>query len=595
MLTVAADFSDVETGGEGELMAIVIDPGFATNRRFYTCQSNSGAGSGTQVIAWTMAAGNKAATRVNDPLVDGIPSEPSSSGCRMRFGPEGYLWIAASYANSRSAPQDLTDLGGKVLRVVASTGAGAPGNPFAAPNSPLIYTYGHRSPQGLALRPGGGRQMWVVEQGPDYGDEVNLLTSGDNYGWDPVTDDTTSSFFETAPMTDLDKYPMAIEAKWSTGNGVLDPGGVVFLEGDWWGPWEGRLAMPSLLDQTLRVLEFSPAGDALSEISVEKLRFIFGRLRTPMLGPDGALYVSTSNGSADKILRVTPQVAPRFLADTDVTQETPENAAITTIVAFVEAKDPNGGEAVTYSLGGTDASHFNIQQADAGALRANAPLDHEAKSSYQVDVIATDPNGLSSKIALTINVTDAEDAGAITLSPQPLAAGIGLTARITVPDGGVSSARWTWSKSRDKTTWTTISGATSATYRPVAADVGNYLRATAVYTDNLGSGENAQQETEATVPQNEVTVSETDLMMVEGGSATYTMVLEAQPASNVVIRVGRIAAVTVTVDTDGVAPGNQNTLTFTMSNWDRAQTVTLSAAEDDDAVVGGGVSSPTRW
>ncbi len=580
---VTADLSDVMVASEIGFMAIVVDPGFATNRRFYTCQGHTG--DKVQVIAWTMNAGYTEATRVADPLVDGIPGSSRNhsgkhSGCRLRFGPDGYLWIATGDATTGSAPQSLTNLGGKVLRVVASTGAGAPGNPFSAPNSPLIYTYGHRNPQGLALRPGSSGQMWSVEHGPAFDDEINLLTAGGNYGWDPAP-----GYNESTPMTDLEKFPSAIEAKWASGNKSLAASGGIFLEGAWWGPWDGRLAVASLKDKTLRVLEFSPSGDLLSEISVSKLKTAYGRLRTPMMGPDDALYVSTSEGSgADKILRVTPQVAPRFPANTDTTWDTPENADITTIVATVAAEEPNG-EAITYSLGGTDAASFNIKDPAVGELRANAPLDYETKSSYQVDVIATDPNSLSGKVTLTITVTNEDDAGAITLSSQAPVVGVDLTASVTDPDGGVSSIVWTWSKSSDQTTWTAIAGATSSTYRPVAADVGSYLRARAAYTDSQGSGKNAQQKTDAPVAaaQIGVSVSETALTVAEGASATYTVVLDGQPASDVVIEVTSNNS-DVTLDTDAAASGNQTTLTFTRANWSTAQTVTVAAADDADAV-----------
>ena len=572
---VTADLSDVMVASEIGFMAIVVDPGFATNRRFYTCQGHTG--NKVQVIAWTMNAGYTAATRVADPLVDGIPGSGSNnsgkhSGCRLRFGPDGYLWIATGDATTGPAPQSLTNLGGKVLRIVASTGAGAPGNPFSAPNSPLIYTYGHRNPQGLALRPGSSGQMWSVEHGPAFDDEINLLTAGGNYGWDPAP-----MYNESTPMTDLEKFPSAIEAKWASGSRSLAASGGIFLEGAWWGPWDGRLAVAYLMDKTLRVLEFSPSGDLLSEISVSKFKNVYGRLRTPMMGPDDALYVSTSEGNgADKILRVTPQVAPRFPANTDTTWDTPENAAITTIVATVAAEEPNG-EAITYSLGGTDAASFNIKDTAVGELRANAPLDYETKSSYQVDVIATDPNSLSSKVTLTITVTNEDDAGAITLSSQAPVVGIDLTASITDPDGGVSSIGWTWSKSSDQTTWTAIAGATSSTYRPVAADVGSYLRATAAYTDSQGSGKNAQQKTDAPVAAARigVSVSETALTVAEGASATYTVVLDGQPASDVVI--------TVTSNNSDVT-ATPAKLTFTRANWSTAQTVTVAAADDADAV-----------
>ena len=130
---------------------------------------------------------------------------PSHGGGRLRFGPLGYLWIATGDGYSGTAAQDLSSLGGKVLRVDSQTGAGAPDNPFAP--SP-IYTYGHRNPQGLALRPGTS-QMWSVEHGPDHDDEINLLVSGGNYGWDPAPDEGAEDLYDeiTTPMDGPGEVP----------------------------------------------------------------------------------------------------------------------------------------------------------------------------------------------------------------------------------------------------------------------------------------------------------------------------------------------------------------------------------------------------
>ena len=293
--TVSADLADPFAHGETGLMAIVVDPDFASNRRFYTCQGH--AGPEVQVIAWTIDAAYTSATRVADPLVGGLPtgSNGRHGGCRLRFGPRGYLWISTGDAARGSTPQDLTSLGGKVLRVDASTGAAAPGNPFGSP----IYTYGHRNVQGLALRPGTS-QMWSVEHGTSVDDEINLLTSGGNYGWNPVP-----GYNEGVPMTGLAEFPDAVEAKWSSGNPTRATSGGIFLEGEQWGAWEGRLAVATLKDRKLRLFEFAADGALLSEVVVSELDRTYGRLRTPMLGPGGALYVSTSNGGGtDRILRI---------------------------------------------------------------------------------------------------------------------------------------------------------------------------------------------------------------------------------------------------------------------------------------------------
>ena len=398
--TVSADLSDLYASAETGLMGIVVDPDFATNRRFYTCQGHSGRR--VEVIAWTIDAAYTTATRVADPLVGGIPAGSRHGGCRLRFGPQGYLWVATGDAKVGTVPQDPLSRGGKVLRVDASTGAGAPDNP-AAPSP--VYTSGHRNVQGLALRPGTS-QMWSVEHGPTVDDEINLLTAGGNYGWDPVP-----GYNERVPMTDLAKFPNAVEARWSSGDRTIATSGGIFLEGSWWGDWEGRLAVASLKDESLRLFEFTANGDLVSEIVVAELDGTYDRLRTPMIGPNGALYVATSNGGRrDQILIVAPNQPPEFPATTD-TQSVPENADLSTIAATVTASDPNE-DALTYALSGDDAASFTIPAADVGALRVAGPLDHETAGVLRVIITASDPHGASDSIDLTILVTDVNEAPA---------------------------------------------------------------------------------------------------------------------------------------------------------------------------------------
>ena len=305
---VAADLSDLLVDGFAGLQALAVDPDFSTNRRFYTLQGHTGRE--MQVIAWTIDADYDEATRVVDPLVEGLPIGPGPwhSGGRLLFGPQGYLWIAAGDGRVVAGAQDLTALGGKVLRVDPRTGAPAPGNPFGA-SSP-VYAYGFRNPQGLALRPGTD-QMWLVEHGPEHDDEINLLAPGGNYGWDPVPDDGTLVFYGYSdeagvPMTDLAKFPSARQARWSSGFPTLATSGAVFLDGPQWGEWEGRLAVATLKTKSLRVFEFTEQGDFAGQIVVPELDGSHGQLRTPVLGPDGALYIATSNApGGDRILRVS--------------------------------------------------------------------------------------------------------------------------------------------------------------------------------------------------------------------------------------------------------------------------------------------------
>ena len=428
--TVTADMSDFRASGEGGLMGIVVDPSFGSNRRFYTCQTHMSPRE-VQVIAWTINADYTEATRVDDPLVDGIAGGGRHSGCRLRFGQSGYLWIATGDSAVGTNPQDLNSLGGKVLRVNASTGAGAPSNPFTS--SPRVYTYGHRNVQGLALRPGPCR-MWSVEHGSTRDDEINLLTSGGNYGWDPVP-----GYNESVPMTDLTKYPNAVEAKWSSGSPTLATSGGIFLEGSHWGEWEGRLAVASLKNSTLRVFEFAQDGTLLSEVVVPELDGTYGRLRTPMMGPDGALFVTTSNGSNDSILRVVPEsgitappqvscprpqtdshgsddgglggfgpapVAPKFDDGFRTEREVPENAVPGDPIGDPVEATHVDDLAITYSMSGTDAAQFNVDE-DTGQIRVKEGVGLTLGNTYTVNLTATDSAGFGALITVNITVIEA--------------------------------------------------------------------------------------------------------------------------------------------------------------------------------------------
>ena len=434
---VTADFSDFRALGEGGFMAILVDPNFNANRRFYTCQTHFSPRE-VQVIAWTINTDYTEATRVSDPLVGGIPGGGRHSGCRLRFGPSGYLWIATGDGVNGTNSQDLASLGGKVLRVNASTGTGAPGNPFTS--APLVYTYGHRNVQGLARRPV-SCQMWSVEHGPHVDDEINLLASGSNYGWDPVP-----GYNESVSMTDLTKYPDAVEAKWSSGSPTLATSGGIFLEGSHWGNWEGRFAVASLKDSTLRIFEFANDGAFVNQVVVTELDGTYGRLRTPMMGPDGALFVTTSNGSNDKILRVEPEdgvtelprpscprhitqsgsngdgtlggfgpapVAPKFDDGFRTERELPENAAPGDAVGDPVAATHQDELAITYSLSGTDASKFTVDE-HTGQLHVREGVALILASTFTVNLTATDSAGFGAIIIVDIEVIEP------TLSPYDL-------------------------------------------------------------------------------------------------------------------------------------------------------------------------------
>ncbi len=231
-------------------------------------------------------------------LVSGLPvSSGRHSGCRPRFGAGGQLYVGTGDAAIGTTPQSDTSLGGKVLRLDPATGLASAGNPGGF----RWFTKGHRNVQGIAVQPGTGR-VYSVEHGTDRDDEVNLLTAGGNGGWDPVP-----GYNEATPMTDFTKFPGAMRPVWASGAPTVACSGATFLSGPQWKSYDGRLVMACLASRQLLSLTLNPAGT--TAVGIER---IFGgtatdpRMRSAVQGPDGALYIATSNGTGDRIFRLTP-------------------------------------------------------------------------------------------------------------------------------------------------------------------------------------------------------------------------------------------------------------------------------------------------
>jgi len=157
--------------------------------------------------------------------------------------------------------------------------------------------------QGLAVRPGTG-QVFSVEHGPDRDDEVNLLREGANYGWDP---DGGGGYDESVPMTDP-AIPGAVPAVWSSGDSTIAVSGATFLDGEQWGSYDGLLVVGVLKGQGVLALRLDEAGSLQEQFRLPELEGRYGRIRSVLQGQDGALYVTTDNGSAsDLVLRVIPR------------------------------------------------------------------------------------------------------------------------------------------------------------------------------------------------------------------------------------------------------------------------------------------------
>ena len=181
----------------------------------------------------------------------------------------------------------------------------------------------------------------------------------------------------------------------------------------------------------------------------------------------------------------------------------PENG--TGDVATYTATDPENAGAVKWSLEGDDAAAFEIGESSGVLTFAEVPdyemaADDDTNNVYAVTVVATDADGMATSEEVTVNVTNEDEAGTVTLSAVAPYPGVELTTTHTDPDGQIAGAEWQWSRSRSKGgTYTAIEDAEAANYSPTSDDVGFYLRATVTYNDGQGEGKSAMAPSAHTV------------------------------------------------------------------------------------------------
>jgi glucose/arabinose dehydrogenase len=264
---------------EAGLLGIALDPKFAENHFVY--------------LAYTYPAGGRLQNRLvrlrEDPatkrgvqdrvLFDGVLGNNNHDGGRVKFGPDGKLYWTMGESFVPNLAQDQSSPSGKILRLNPD-GSVPSDNPF--PGSP-VYSWGHRNPQGLAWQPGTGR-LYATEHGPSgqqgcCHDELNYIEPGKNYGWPTIRGDQTRAGLET-PI---------LESGAST---TWAPSGATFVTR---GPWAGSLLFTGLRGQTLYRVALDQQDPRKAQLVETLLARQYGRLRDVAEGPDGALYVLTSN------------------------------------------------------------------------------------------------------------------------------------------------------------------------------------------------------------------------------------------------------------------------------------------------------------
>ena len=335
----ATNADDLFCDGQAGMNGVATDPNFEENRRVYVYSvSNMSTPPTNRVMRFTVAEDFSDVSERTD-LIDDIPYKDAATdhpfgdtgahnGGRIRFSPEGYLFVTTGDNHNAELPQSPDRLGSKVLRI-DTDGEAAPDNGTPEGFDPRIYTYGHRNVQGITFHPEDGTPI-ITEHGPWHSDEITVLEPGGNGGWDPRPgisgrpDDCPDDYcgympnqmegmnrYERAsfmPMTDFDVYPDAMPPIWENNNYSQGITSITFLEGEEWGEWDGNMVVGFMgigfggtpIGQRIDVIELD---DDMSVVDVTEMTLPMpaGRFRSLVLGPDGSLYASVDAGMIHKM------------------------------------------------------------------------------------------------------------------------------------------------------------------------------------------------------------------------------------------------------------------------------------------------------
>jgi glucose/arabinose dehydrogenase len=287
----------VSAAGQGGLLDVAIDPDFSTDPWIYWTYSEPGSGLESGLKGTAVARGRLIGNALQDAAViyRQVPKVGGEGhfGSRLVFRSDKTLFVTLGERQLGSPAQDLSATLGKVIRINRD-GSIPSGNPALGGARPEIWSYGHRNPQGAALRPGGD-ELWINEHGPQGGDEFNRVIAGGNYGWPNASygcnyGDPVGSACRIGGGTHAPGYVEPVST-WVPVSQA--PSGLAFYSGSGFPQWQGHAFMGALAGTALWRVELS--GNA--EVARERLFDTLGeRIRNVEMGPDGWLYLLTDGG-----------------------------------------------------------------------------------------------------------------------------------------------------------------------------------------------------------------------------------------------------------------------------------------------------------
>jgi glucose/arabinose dehydrogenase len=285
---------DVAASGEAGVLGLALHPQFTLNHLVYLVYTARRGSAMVNRLVRYREVNNTLGERAV--LLDDITGATIHDGSRVRFGPDGKLYVTMGDAATADLAQQVSSPNGKILRL-NDDGTTPSDNPFGSP----VYSYGHRNPQGIDWHPLTG-DLWETEHGATANDEVNRIDPGKNYGWPVIEAAATRPDMET-PAIFFSPTSVA-------------PSGASFYRGTAIPGFRNNFFFATLAGQHLHRVRFDPS-DPRRVLGHERLlEGRFGRLRDVVSGPDGALYFSTCNRDGrgtpaagdDRIVRI---VAPR--------------------------------------------------------------------------------------------------------------------------------------------------------------------------------------------------------------------------------------------------------------------------------------------